>query len=361
MSIAVQARWRKFIEAKRLTGEARALLGKARKRRPGPPILVSNLAQMGDIALCAGVAAALRERHPDSPLLFACPRPWRGIVADDPAFDGILSTQALYSVRALARSGLFARVYVLDIPIPTLLGYFRNVPSVFRYAPPTTGDWPCYKKNLMTFYEQNAGLPEGSAKPRVWVRPEDHDHAARLWRQEGLGQTAPVIALHTKSSLDSKTWPLERFAALVDRWYRDFGVRFVVVGGPGEAEELADRPGVIWLAGKLTLSQTAAIIARSDFFLGLDSGLAYFAEAMNTPGLVLLGATIQETSGPRAANFTFLRAPGACEPACHAICSRATLCITSLTDTLVDQALADAMRRTGVETFGPREAACASL
>jgi ADP-heptose:LPS heptosyltransferase len=315
-------------------------------RRTGGACLVTNLAQMGDVVLSAGVTAALRGRFSDSLLFFAGQPRWLEVLEGDPAVDGLLGAQSLFEVRALARAGLFETVYVLDIPIPTLLHYLDGLPNIYRYAPPTTGDWFTRDEKLMAFYERNAGLPLGSASPRIWVRSEEEAFAAALWDQYHLSSPeGAVIALHTQSSMASKNWPLDHWAALIARRQARDGTRFLILGGPGEATALQTLPGVTHLAGQLSLKQTAAVIRRCDFFAGLDSGLAYIAEAMGTPGLVVLGATVAETSGPRWEGFSFVRAPAACLPACHRACTQQPLCITHLSVDAVDQALDAAWER----------------
>jgi heptosyltransferase-3 len=337
----LREKWRKAARAKAQRAGAECAIARARSAgRTGPAVLVTNLAQMGDVVLSAGVCAALRARFPQAPLVFAGQPRWLEILQDDPAVDGLLAAETLYEVRSLARTGLFPQIFVLDIPIPDLLHYLDGLPQIYRYAPPTTADWFQQGKNLMAFYEQNAGLEEGEACPRVWVRPEDREHADKLFADAGLTGPEPIFALHTHSSMASKNWPLEYWAALITRWQMSHGVRFVTLGGPGEALPLASLPGVTDFSGKLTLKQTAAVIAKSNFFIGLDSGVAYIAEAMGTPGLILLGATVEETSGPRdRTRFRFVRAPHACLPACHRACTRSPLCVTALDVDIVDQSL----------------------
>ena len=54
--------------------------------------------------------------------------------------------------------------------------------------------------------------------------------------------------------------------------------------------------GVIDLTGKLTFKQTAAFFKHCSGFLGLDSGPAYLASWSNTPSIVLMGATQNQTT-----------------------------------------------------------------
>jgi len=345
----LHGKWDKARRVGRAKRQAQTLLAHAQAAgRNGPRCLVVNTAQMGDVVLSAGVCAALRARMPQAALLFAGVPQWLPVLEGDPNIDGVLAVKSLYEVRALAKSGLFDTVYVLDIPIPTLLHYLDGIPHVFRYGPPTTGDWFTHNRNLMSFYEANAGLTDGEARPRVWVGPEHQARADALLSQSRLlGSEAPLIALHTHSSMAAKNWPAERFAELAARWQETQGARFVVVGGRGEGQAVEHIPGVVNLAGLVSVPETAAVIARCDYFLGPDSGLAYVAEAVETPGLVILGATVPETSGPRSASFSFVRAPGACLPACHRACVRVPLCISALTVDRVDKAMQDAWQTHG--------------
>src|SRR5690348_10322834 len=110
----LQEKLQKGVRTLRLIANARAAVAGARRAgKSGPALLVTNLAQMGDVVISAGVVAALRERFPASPLLFAGQPRWREVLEGDPAVDGLLGALTLFEVRALARAGLFGTVYVL--------------------------------------------------------------------------------------------------------------------------------------------------------------------------------------------------------------------------------------------------------
>ncbi len=345
---SVRERIGKAARSTNLIAQTRRLIASARaKRCTGQALLITNLAQMGDVVLCLGVAAALRERNPDAILLMAVQPEWHELIQDDPILDGTLSARTFFEIRTLCRAGLLDRTYLLDIPIPTLLHYFDDTLNIFRYAPPTTGDWYTQGKHLMALYEQNAGLAEGEAQPRIYIRSEDSLTVEPLWTEVvNLPFSGPIIALHTHSSMAAKNWPVERFAELIDRWKARHGARFIVVGGPGEGENLKSRDNVALAAGTLSPRQTAEVIRRADYFIGLDSGMAYIAEAVGTPGFILLGATTKETSGPRSPDFTFLRPTSACQPACHRACTRTPLCILALDVDTVDATIETAFLRT---------------
>jgi ADP-heptose:LPS heptosyltransferase len=106
-------------------------------------------------------------------------------------------------------------------------------------------------------------------------------------------------------------WPAERFVALFRALEANVpGARPAVFAGPGAAERamaapvLEALPDAIDLAGKLTLPEAAACLARCRLFVGNDSGLMHLAAAAGTPTLGLFGPTPASEyapSGRRAA------------------------------------------------------------
>src|SRR3978361_1478120 len=66
------------------------------------------------------------------------------------------------------------------------------------------------------------------------------------------------------------------------------GLPIVEVG----LQTLVVRPDDTWgqtFCGMLSIMETAEVIRRARFFIGIDSGPAHLANAVKTPGVVLLG------------------------------------------------------------------------
>jgi len=118
----------------------------------------------------------------------------------------------------------------------------------------------------------------------------------------------PVVGLHPGCSeaLAYKRWPAERFAELMRCLYFEYGVRFVLFGGPGEdsiAEAIRSHSQDIFIpsfVGKLNIRRTAAAIAACDYFISNDSGLMHVAAAVKTPQIVLFGLTCITKNAPQS-------------------------------------------------------------
>ncbi len=75
---------------------------------------------------------------------------------------------------------------------------------------------------------------------------------------------------------EMRTWPIDRFIALID--------------------QLADITGFPWimLRGENTFEEMMSLIANATFFVGNDSGPAIIAQSLSIPSVVLFGATRAE-------------------------------------------------------------------
>ena len=116
----------------------------------------------------------------------------------------------------------------------------------------------------------------------------------------------PILALAPIAVQPGKSWPAERWGALVERLkaeprFDDW--RFMLVGGPGDQAPAApalvaagDRG--IDCVGKGDVLLAAAAIRRSTLFVGNDSGLMHVAAATGTPTLGLFGPTEWWLYGP---------------------------------------------------------------
>lgn len=131
------------------------------------------------------------------------------------------------------------------------------------------------------------------AEPEIFL-----DDAARTAAAALIGPGAgPILALAPVSTAADRSWPADRWAALVERLKaepRFDGWRFMLVGGPGDHEAAAPALAAagargIDAVGKGDILASAAAIARADLFVGNDSGLMHVAAATGTPTLGLFG------------------------------------------------------------------------
>ena len=144
--------------------------------------------------------------------------------------------------------------------------------------------------------------------PELFLDDQARDEAAAVIDPQLAGGAGPgpILALAPIAHQPGKSWPADRWGALVEKLKaepRFDGWRFMLVGGPGDhppaAPALAaagDR--AIDFVGQGDILASAAAIDRSALFVGNDSGLMHVAAAAGRPTLGLFGPTEWWLYGP---------------------------------------------------------------
>jgi ADP-heptose:LPS heptosyltransferase len=154
-----------------------------------------------------------------------------------------------------------------------------------------------------------------SLEPEVKLRPEavawyDEFCATRELRRQ------PLLVIAPGSGAREKNWPEDFFLAIVNWWREAVNGVVVLLTGPVEEE----RGGVERLrasclvANDLSLSQAAALLARSDVYLGNDSGITHLAAAAGTRTIALFGPSNARQWAPRGKKVTIVSRKIECSP-----------------------------------------------
>jgi len=114
-------------------------------------------------------------------------------------------------------------------------------------------------------------------------------------------------------------WFPERFAAVADMLINDFPARVLLLGSGGDGERTAlvrqhSKNDLIDMAGKTTLKEAIALIARCDLFISNDSGLMHLAGALDVPLVAIFGSTNPATTSPVGEKSIVIHKNVSCSP-----------------------------------------------
>ena len=139
--------------------------------------------------------------------------------------------------------------------------------------------------------------PDYADTPRFTPTPDQLATAMKTLDDIGLCDL-PFVVVHAGSAKTilaaAKRWPTEKYADLVQRIAGELKRHVLIVEGPDEAgvaEEIVrhcrdlTRINTLRLTGPL--GESAAVLARSSFYVGTDSGLAHLAAAVGRPAVTL--------------------------------------------------------------------------
>lgn len=168
--------------------------------------------------------------------------------------------------------------------------YHHKVPHVIGTAPGSPHE---VERNQSVI----AHLTDGNAAPpRLYPSKADFD---------AIQTPTPYICVAPTSVWFTKQWPAEKWAKLIAQLPQDHDV--VLLGAPSDYDacvaigQAARHPNLSVLAGKLTLLQSAALMAGAAMNYVNDSAPMHLASAMNAPVTAIFCSTVPAFGfGPRS-------------------------------------------------------------
>lgn len=168
------------------------------------------------------------------------------------------------------------------------------------------------------------------------ISEERKAQAREFLLSEGVVTNRPLVALCPGSTNSrAKRWPIERYAALADRFIAETGADVLLIGSPDELEvsrdvekQMQHRP--IMLTGRTRLAQAVAVLSLADVLITNDTGPAHISAALNRPTLVIFGPTDPRTTRPFSAIAEISRHPPECAPCMLRDCPIDHRCMTAI-------------------------------
>jgi len=297
---------------------ARALCRRDRVQR----VLVFHLNQIGDLMFTLPALKALREGLPQAHIISVLRPHLAGLLADSPFVDQVVPRPAAGPCAAFALAARLRRESP-DLVIAFSQSASTSISAWLSRASHRVGYIDADLARLLNHRVQLRGIPRPEKVLRLvralGLTPRKTDYVGlvhlsgetdrageRILSDCGLEGDGPLVALAPGESeaRPYKSWTADGFRAVAARLAREEAARLVVVGAerdrPLGDEILAglDSPGRANLSGRTTPAELAAVLARCDLLIGIDSGPMHVAAAMGTPVVGLFGPTDPARTGP---------------------------------------------------------------
>jgi ADP-heptose:LPS heptosyltransferase len=154
-----------------------------------------------------------------------------------------------------------------------------------------------------------------SPLPAIALRGQAIEWCDNFWRHNSLEGKA-VLTLSPGSGAAEKNWPVHFYRVVAEWWQCTTRGAVVALTGPVEEERggfeiLSDGCKT---ARDLSLAQAAALLSRSDVFLGNDSGITHLAAAIGVRTIALFGPSNALEWAPLGPKVTVLSRNVACSP-----------------------------------------------
>ena len=288
-------------------------------------ILFITATRIGDAVLSTGLLHHLAQTYPQARFTVAC-----GAVAA-PLFQHAPFVDKVIPMVKGRKGRLKLGSHWRDLWRQTVGSWWHMVVdlrgSAMAYLVPT-----CRRRVLKSSWAEQhrlihlasaLGLNQPQA-PVLWSSFAHQAHAAELIPHDGV----KTLAIAPAANWGGKQWPAERFTqvalALTAPDGPLAGARIAVLAAQTEAHiarpvlEAIPQDRRIDLIGQVDLPTMGACLARTDLFIGNDSGLMHMAAASGCPTLGLFGPSSEVFYGPWGDRTRSLRGPRSFTDICHA-------------------------------------------
>lgn len=281
-------------------------------------ILVFQTAFLGDVILTLPMVQQLKKKFPDAEIDFVAIPKATGLlshpaIASVIPYDkrnsqkgvrGILSFARLlrqrnYDIAIVPHRSLRSSLVVALSSIPVRIGFSnasgsRLFTSTVPYRP---SDHEVERNNALL---RPLGIdPVAKELPSLFPSESDKKKISKLLFEREVVHQDKMIAIAPGSVWNTKRWLIERYAALAFS-LAEHGFELHIIGGNEDRElgraivESAKHKHVHDLTGRLTLLESAELIARCRTLVTNDSAPLHIGVAMRTPVVAIFGATVPE-------------------------------------------------------------------
>ena len=314
--------------------------------------LIVRLGSLGDVIHAIPAAAALRRTYPHARVdwvvdpryaellgLVECldrriPFEPRGLIRGGPAWTVVRELrQARYDVvidlQGLVKSAVLSRLVGARRTVGFSRRHLREPLARMFYtqardpgAAPHVIDKNLALLELLGVTDRTVHFPV--AIPRTSV--------VALARERVGGSDYAIV--NPGAAWPNKRWPPDRFGAVAASIRHDFGLRSLVLWGPGE-EPLAQAVvaashGAAELAPETTIPDIVGVARGARLMISGDTGPLHIAGAVGTPIVALFGPTFPERNGPWSPRDVVVSRGAQCTCFYERQCRKATPCIDDI-------------------------------
>ncbi len=305
---------------------------------PGTPflatpasVLVIVTRRMGDVLLAAPLIRSLKAAWPQAEIDALVFAGTEGVLATNPDLRHVRTIAQRPSLLSHARL-VCAMMRRYDIALsclpgdrPTLYAAIAGRRSVGPIQPGNSAQWKRWVLSRTIAFDNLATHTVAmNLKLADLLGIERHHEIAIRWSTEDSARATELLrgtrlnsyaVLHPYPKFRYKMWHVEGWVGLA-HWLAGRGITPVLTGGAAPDEtvytaSLAARmpAGTLDLAGRMSLAQTACVLAGARLFVGPDTVTTHLAAGLGVPTVALYGPSNPVKWGPWPRRFAGTASP----------------------------------------------------
>jgi heptosyltransferase I len=279
-------------------------------------ICIVRLSALGDVLMVVPLIRTLQANFPQAKLTWVISRPAFDLVAGMDGVEFVVISKP-NSVRDYWRFRKQMRHRQFDALLAAQASFRANLLYACIRASRKIGYDPLRAKDGHGWFINESILPGNdhtldgfmkfaevlgiATKEIRWDLPLHSDDYT--WARSQLPAAHPIFLINPAASKPERSWPVERYIAVIQHMQARWQASVILTGGPGEydktlGDEISKSVSVINLIGKTKPKQLLALISLADLMLCPDTGPSHMAAAVATPVVALHAVTSADVSGP---------------------------------------------------------------
>ncbi len=284
----------------------------------GTNILVLRFSSIGDIIQTTSVLNTIKKYFPRTSITYLTLSKYKPLLKNHPSIDNLLSINpkkdqtGLKKIKKIYEKNSFDLIVDLHNSLRSKLirRKFSNIDSVYVRKP---------RMKRLALFLNHINRFENGFNQRSWLHdplknflPTDTVYSsislnlskkevqdAKNFLNKSKKNSKNYFSIIPGAAWFNKEWGIEKYISVIKLCAKKYDLIPVLVGSLEdticfEIEKKTSLP-IINLAGKTNLRESMAIIQKSLFCIGSDTGFTYAAEAFGVPTIVILGPTSKET------------------------------------------------------------------
>ncbi|MBL7865734.1 MAG: glycosyltransferase family 9 protein [Cyclobacteriaceae bacterium] len=269
-----------------------------------PSVLIIQTAFIGDVILATALVESIRKTHPEAVIDFVVRNGNEELVSGNPGIRKvfILDKRRKYAslmelIAAFRKARYDYAINVQRFATTGLMTFLSGAKATIGFDKNPLSGFFTHKvrHDVGGLHEVTRNLrllsPAGmdvEAMPRIYP-------SAQQWEVVKGFKAEPYITVSPASVWFTKQWPAKQWSEFL---HQISGLKIYILGGPGD-QKLGDEltssiPGksIVNLAGKLSLVESAALMADARMNFVNDSAPLHLASAMNAPVTAVFCSTV---------------------------------------------------------------------
>ena len=316
-------------------------------------ILLLQQNMLGDVIISTGFVKAVREEFPKSKIAFLVSPETAELVRLPFIDDLVIYDKGMPMLPVIKKIWRYDVALCLDfkyrsavlpflarIPIRAGLKHKRGIfmTHSIKFPPDKEGEY--INEYMARILEECIGLKIHHDLTRLYVADATENDIAAVNKIMTPTENSLTIAFAPFSSSVIKDWSPAYYKIFMEKLNEKYNCRFVIIGGKNDAAKDFYLPeNTLDLRGKISITESAEVLRRADYFVGGCSTPLHLAAAVGTPSLAFYGPSTPLKWAPRHKCITLSHLPK-CSP-CSRIgygyyCNGNNFCMKNIT---VDEAL----------------------